>query len=637
MTIAKDFASKFAVAFVAVAMIFMAIAPAVQAAEAEDLQTTINDLLAQVAALKAEMEDDTTTSGSCVSVPAPLTMGAQNANVTALQNRLIADGNAIAAGATGYFGAQTKAALAAWQAANGVMPAVGYYGPITMAAMDADCTPADEDEDDGDDTSSDELQGEASLDDVVVDSASDDTIEEGAEDAEIAVATVSFVDGDASISRLDVAIDGGATDAWDVLDTVSVWVDGDMVADIDASDKDNYLDDNDGSLRFSGLDIVAMEDEELEITIAATIQDGVDALDMGNYNVSLDAIRFFDADGVATTEDGLFDLGTNVSFDIVAAGVDDEIIVKASSDDLDSTTLELKDDAKSDWYTVHAFDLDTDDSTNDITLNTIPVSVTVSSSTFDALVADYELVIDGQTIDTLVDNNGITAGKYTNGATVVLSFDVDGDVVIDAGDRMKAELRLKFNSLALGNEGVTVDANVTPTNAADIDAEGADDLDSSTSGSSNGDVHTLRTTGISTEMTDDSAVVTVQDLATNDYGTYTIDVDITAFNQDVFISTAPATSLSYSLVDGAGVAAVAGVRSVTLSSTGEENGGFFEINEGETETITVKVTYTPGVASTAARLLINSFSFRDTAGVPNQTQTTLPATDYRTEVITLVN
>lgn len=38
-------------------------------------------------------------------------------------------------GATGYFGPLTQAALAEWQAANGVIPATGYFGPITRAKM----------------------------------------------------------------------------------------------------------------------------------------------------------------------------------------------------------------------------------------------------------------------------------------------------------------------------------------------------------------------------------------------------------------------------------------------------------------------------------------------------------------------
>jgi peptidoglycan hydrolase-like protein with peptidoglycan-binding domain len=66
-----------------------------------------------------------------------LTVGSRGADVTALQNWLIGKGFSIAAGATGYFGGQTKAAVAAYQKANGISPAVGYFGPLTRASVNA--------------------------------------------------------------------------------------------------------------------------------------------------------------------------------------------------------------------------------------------------------------------------------------------------------------------------------------------------------------------------------------------------------------------------------------------------------------------------------------------------------------------
>ena len=203
MTIAKDFASKFAVAFVAIAMIFTLVAPAVNAQEStEDLQKTIADLLAQVAALQAQMGgDDDSSASSCESIPAPLTMGSTGANVTALQNWLIGEGESIPAGATGYFGAQTKAALASWQGKNAVSPAVGYYGPITMAAIDAMCDDEDMDEDMDEDDEDMDLQGEGTLDVFEMDDASDTDVQEGAEDMEITGGPVHF---EVSAHTLDV-------------------------------------------------------------------------------------------------------------------------------------------------------------------------------------------------------------------------------------------------------------------------------------------------------------------------------------------------------------------------------------------------------------------------------------------------
>jgi len=112
--------------------------------------------------------------------------------------------------------------------------------------------------------------------------------------------------------------------------------------------------------------------------------------------------------------------GDTVSFDFSAEGGDDELVVKSSSNDPDSTTLKLETNAKSDWTTVFIYDLDTDDSVSDITVETLAVGVQVSSSTFDGLVSDARLTVDGTTY---------TDFTYTNGAGVTLLFDIDDDLV----------------------------------------------------------------------------------------------------------------------------------------------------------------------------------------------------------------
>jgi len=74
----------------------------------------------------------TTTTSSC-DFTGSLTIGAKGAEVTCLQTALIGAGYTIPAGATGYFGNQTRSAVAAWQKATGVAPAVGYFGSISRA------------------------------------------------------------------------------------------------------------------------------------------------------------------------------------------------------------------------------------------------------------------------------------------------------------------------------------------------------------------------------------------------------------------------------------------------------------------------------------------------------------------------
>ncbi len=71
---------------------------------------------------------------SAATFSANLTVGSKGADVTALQTALIAGGYSIPAGATGYFGSQTKSAVQKYQAAKGI-PATGFVGPLTRAAL----------------------------------------------------------------------------------------------------------------------------------------------------------------------------------------------------------------------------------------------------------------------------------------------------------------------------------------------------------------------------------------------------------------------------------------------------------------------------------------------------------------------
>jgi peptidoglycan hydrolase-like protein with peptidoglycan-binding domain len=72
-----------------------------------------------------------------------LQKGVRDGSVTVLQKFLAAQNKGSAAqtlattGATGYFGTQTRAALAEFQAAVGISPASGNFGPITRAYIQA--------------------------------------------------------------------------------------------------------------------------------------------------------------------------------------------------------------------------------------------------------------------------------------------------------------------------------------------------------------------------------------------------------------------------------------------------------------------------------------------------------------------
>ena len=73
-------------------------------------------------------------SGAAYNFTRSLTIGAQGDDVRALQDYLTTTGHfSYSGGSTGRFGAVTQAAVAAWQKANGVSPALGYFGPKSIA------------------------------------------------------------------------------------------------------------------------------------------------------------------------------------------------------------------------------------------------------------------------------------------------------------------------------------------------------------------------------------------------------------------------------------------------------------------------------------------------------------------------
>ena len=227
--IATDFASKLAVAFVAVAMIFAAFAPAAQAQTTEDLQQMINDLLAQVAQLQGQTSGGTGSSVmNCSSFLSDLSQGTSNAEVMRLQQflnmdpdtRVAAAGSVGSAGMeTEFYGPATAAAVSKFQVKYradilsplGLVNPTGYWGAGSRAKANALCsetvvtTPdTDEDATDEDDEDMDEeddvtLRGSAYIDVFEVDDADETDVEEGMEDAPIAEITVEFTDGDAEI------------------------------------------------------------------------------------------------------------------------------------------------------------------------------------------------------------------------------------------------------------------------------------------------------------------------------------------------------------------------------------------------------------------------------------------------------
>jgi len=113
--------------------------PLAQAQSTSSLQAQIAALLAQIQQLQSQLNTSgSTTTSVTYDFTSDLTVGSTGTQVSQLQQMLISKGYLTAVSApTGYFGALTQSALAKFQAANGITPSVGYFGPKTRAFVNA--------------------------------------------------------------------------------------------------------------------------------------------------------------------------------------------------------------------------------------------------------------------------------------------------------------------------------------------------------------------------------------------------------------------------------------------------------------------------------------------------------------------
>ena len=118
----------------------MAVLPVAGAQTTATLQAQIAALLAQINQLQGQLSSSTgtTTTTTSTTFSRDLTLGSRGADVTALQQMLINKGFLTAVSApTAYFGVLTQTALGKFQAANGISPTAGYFGPKTRAFVNA--------------------------------------------------------------------------------------------------------------------------------------------------------------------------------------------------------------------------------------------------------------------------------------------------------------------------------------------------------------------------------------------------------------------------------------------------------------------------------------------------------------------
>lgn len=611
---------------------------------------TANDLAAQIAALQAQLAALGGSSSASVTFTRDLTIGSTGADVTALQNWLISKGFTIAAGATGYFGAQTAAALGKYQASVMISPAAGYFGPITRAKVNGAGGSTTGGGSTGGNTGG--LQGGAgSVDEYsLVSSLNSEEVGEDEEDSEVAGLEIEADDGsDIEISAVRLVFDEGAgatNDFEDYASEVSIWLDGEEFARVDA---DEFTDDNNWTKTISldkGAIIEAGETAELVVGISGV--SNLDSSDLSDaWTVDFRQIRFNDADGATISEDPTTNART-FTFVSFASATDTEFKIAEDDDSINNArTVEVDATDTTDDVEVLSFTLEAEGD-SDLEIKKFGVGVTVTgAATASDMVSDLRLVIDGEEF----------SGDFAPNENGYVFEDVD--TVIGAGDTVEAKIVVDLLAVNTAlDEGDTISFTLgeTETNNADLvdieDEAGENLANGDMTGSTSAGPFEVRSAGPMVTFLSASESVTTGTGANDDVGTFTIKYNVEAFGNTIYVSNGAVATLNAASdqpalitgtsgvvyrVDASGTATVAAVAGVVtyVDADGNPVDGTngVVIEEGESADFTLTVTKTNSAASVGGlyRVMLKAIGWDTEASGTDWNLYDFDLEDYKTD------
>jgi hypothetical protein len=185
-------------------------------------------------------------------------------------------------------------------------------------------------------------------------------------------------------------------------------------------------------------------------------------------------------------------VGDDANFAFDDANTDDDISIKSATSNPVASNLQVKANNTSDSYLVGSFKLDVDDQSGDVSITSLPVTLTIDDSSNTAssddaadIIDSVTFKIDGKDYDADLDSETVTNGD--GGGVYLVEFDA-GDWEIAAGDQSEVKVYAKFNEQSSNyGSGTTVVASIA---GSAIAAEtSADDV--TVTGSFTGKTHTL--------------------------------------------------------------------------------------------------------------------------------------------------
>lgn len=586
-----------------VMMSFVSFAPA-KAQTNSDLQAQINSLLATIRSLQAQLGQSggTTTTVSSTVFTRDLTIGSTGSDVTALQTWLIGKGYAIPAGATGYFGTQTQAAVAAFQTANGIMPTAGYFGPVTrtrVVAIIAATNPGTSNPG-GTTGGGTTLSGNGRL--TNVDTSGDITsdLNEGDNSTAVLAVSADAQGGDVQIQRVDVDFTvpsgSGSSNLNKYVNEVALYLNNTKLATMNADEGDKNS--RTWTFRFADLPSSAIIRSGSTGTLSVRVTP-VESIgdNESNQNVTVeipqDGIRAVAADGISETYGGS---SLNETFSVSTAATGDATVSEGSNNPDDSV---VKVDTNNTTDNVTLMELNVRARNQDIKINDLPIQLSTSDAIGD-VVQTVKLMDGSKTID----SKSVTG----SGTTANIVFD-NIDQNVNQGDTNTYTIVATLKKLS-GNypEGTTLVASTTNSLAWDVEDTNGNNVD--IGGSATGGTLTLNSGGFNVEAGSTSSNVVPSSTNSDAYGTFTIKFDVTA-NEDepVYIAktaanTGTAGAVFNILKNGTVYTGATDVVSDQLTSNADTVGGVYKVNAGDTQTFTLTVTVDPLTVTGAGQYAI---------------------------------
>jgi len=542
--------TKFATLAIGMTFVFGVVATPAGAQTIAELQAQINVLMAQLAALQGG-----STPAASVVFTSNLTLGSRGTEVTALQQYLVAQGNLVmpAGVAFGYFGPLTKAALASWQAANGVAPAVGYWGPISRAkfvSMSPGTPGALVPPGQTGGITTPGVEGTITVE--VNSTPTGVKLREGDDMKAVAGIEIEAKTSDMRIERVKLDLDAatsGNTDQqfYNKIATKVYVLDGSTVlASVDLDSSTVVEDGSDRFITISGLSFVIPKDTIKVLTIALDARSSWDSTfdgDSWTVGVPVDGVRSVDGAGVnqygpgtaftrSFTSEGelVDDAEITVSKNVNSPKVS-EVIASDGTDEDELDDLELL------RFNVKAED-------DDVEITDLIVNITRAGSGTATTSTLY--LVDGSTV---VGSESATGISVTGGA---VTFD-DIDYVISE-DTTKTFKILADIDDANGTT-VTYKADIQ---SADFTTENSIGDAASVSGSATGDVITVRNIGLEITLLSKSIVksaTTEQNSVSTSTAEGTFNLRVTAVGGDILLGTVASTTGAFVANHGNGASA----------------------------------------------------------------------------------